>query len=440
MIAQAVNKKPRLQEQTGAQTIQYTWGGGILARSLTQLGTYTQYRALRKEPTVALGRGIWVAGILNGAWSVEADEDVKDEVYDFITNVMMPLRTDIIRDAIAFGRIDFGWMGFEKIFAMVDDKIVLDRVKPLLHDFTNILVDEHGNFGGYRQQSVQQGLFVVYPNVAQAAVPGGYPVDLPIEKCLHIAFDIEAGNLYGVPLLENIRAAQTMWDTCNDGAKRYDAKLAGEHWVVYYPKGSGTLDGESVDNSVIARRLLAALESSGNIALPVTVADVLPELDASSAELYKWKVELLAASTPRQASFVDRLKYLDALKLRGMLIPERAAVEGRYGTKAEAGVHTEMAIAALQEADREITRLVNVQCVDQLLALNFGEKMQGKVRLVCTPLVDLQVEYLRDLYKLIFGTASATELAQIDTETLKERLGVPVVTAAVDTQGVNNAT
>lgn len=99
-----------------------------------------------------------------------------------------------------------------------------------------------------------------------------------------------------------------------------------------------------------------------------------------------------------------------------------------------------MAIAALQEADREITRLVNVQCVDQLLALNFGEKMQGKVRLVCTPLVDLQVEYLRDLYKLIFGTASATELAQIDTETLKERLGVPVVTAAVDTQGVNNAT
>lgn len=414
MIVDKKKRKPRITESTGPQTISYSFGDGILNRSYTTVGTYVQLRAVRKDPTVQLARALLVSCIQAGSWNIEADEDVSEDIVEFMQHILR-LRDDFLYNAIAFGKVDFGWQGFEKIFKIVDGRIQIDILKPLLHDMTHILVTKHGRFAGYRQRSMSWGGL-------DARSSGGpsYPIDLRVEKCLHTAFGVEAGNYYGVPLLENIRSASDDWSDCNDGAKRYDLKLAGTHWVVKYPPGTATVDGETVDNGIVAGQLLAALESSGSLAIPTTTAQVLQELvNAEVANLYAWSVELLDDKGKKQESFSNRLKYLDNQKVRGLLMPERSLLEGQFGTKAEAGVHGDLAAANMEAIDRSITAMVNTQLINQLLQLNFGDTYINKVRVVSSPLIDRQLMFLQEVYKLL-------DDPNVDMEAMKEKLNIPI--------------
>lgn len=395
---------PKDTEITGKQTVDYLTSSDEITRSTVDFGTYAVYRQLRKDPTVALGRGLLVSGILAGSWSVESDEGTNPAMVDFV-KTLVPFRENLMRTIVGYGRVDFGWMPFEKIFTVVNGLITV-RLKALLHDITVILIDTKGNFSGYRQDNT------------------GTPIDIPVEKCLHIAFDVEAQNYYGVPLLENIRAIQTSWNDCDAGAKRYDKKIAGSHWIVHYPPGTSQIDDETVDNADVARQLLLALESSGSMSLPSTTAEYVQELnDTSVSKLYQWDVKLISDVSARQPAFADRLKYLDSLKIRGLILPERSMLEGKYGTKAEAGEHIGLAITHMQNIDKSITRTINEQMVNQLLELNFGSDAIDRVRLVAAPLVDTQIAFIRELYLKVLAAADS---GTIDTEALKESLNIPM--------------
>jgi len=396
---------PEMGTVTGRQSVGFiTPYDGELQRDTTKVGTFKELKALRKDPTIALGSGLLVSGILAGAWSIETDEEKLEEVTDFITKVMLPLRESIIRPAVAFGRISYGWMPYEEVFAIKDGRIVIERMKPLLHEITTILVDDNGNFRGFRQKSPSD--------------PIG--IDVPFEKCTLINFDVEGGDLYGYALLENIRAIQTAWSECDKGAKKYDAKIAGAHWVIHYPTGVTTRNEErgAEDNYDIAMEMLHALEASGSIVVPSTVSDDVQELNlAHISKLYQWNVELISDQSPRQASFIEREKHLEALMMRGLGIPERACTEGHYGTKSEAETHVDLLITNMESIDRAIVQVVNTQVVDQLLMLNWG-LAPGTVRLVAAPLIDEQISFLRKLYLTLGGK-------QVDIGALQETLNIP---------------
>lgn len=399
-----IKRKPRRGETTGQQTISYIYSLGELSRDYTRVGTYKQLRAVRKDPTVQLARGLLISCIQAGSWNIESDEGVRDDVTEFMEHILS-LREDFLYNAIAYGKCDYGWQGFEKLFKIRDNKIIIEALKPLLHDMTCILVTPKGHFNGYRQKPI-----------------GGVvtAIDVPIEKCLHIAFGIEAGNLYGTPLLENIRKACDDWDDCNDGAKRYDSKIAGANWKMRYPPGTATIDGEAgVDNRDIATKAVTAMQSGGSVVLPSTTIDNLQELTSKeTAEAYKWDIDLIESKGDQQASFGKRLAYLDSQKVRGLLMPERSLLEGEHGTKAEAGEHIGLMITNMQEIDKAITRMINEQVVNQLLLLNFGDALVDKVRLVSAPLVDTQITFLREVYKDLKDP-------NIDMGGMREKLNIP---------------
>ena len=421
--------KPKIKETTGIKTISYSMGDRTLVRDYTKIGTYNELRAVRKDPTVQLARALLISTIQAGSWNIETDEDVPDDVREFIEHIL-PLREELIYNAVAYGKVDFGWCGFEKIFSTDGNRIMIEALKPLLHDMTRVLLTPHGRFNGYRQNSMGWGTL----NPQAGTVGPVTPLDIPVEKSLHIAFDVEAGYLYGIPLLENIRASMDMWDECNDGARRYDKKLAGTHWIVKYPPGSGTVDGVSTPNGEIAAALLTALESSGSIAIPTTTAQVLQELiNAEVANLYAWQVELLDDKGKKQASFGDRLKYLDSQKVRGLGFPERAILEGNFGTKAEAGVHGDLALQNIEAIDRDIVRALNNQLVNQLAMLNYGEAMVGRVRLVAAPLVDKQIAFFRTIY-----TELSKSDADIDMQSLRDKLDIATAEGGSEAATVPN--
>jgi len=316
------------------------------------------------------------------------------------------------------GCIDFGWQPFEVVWRAVDGRIEIDKFKPLLQDFTIVLIDlQTGAFAGYKQQTAL--------NAA--------PIILPKENCLHIALGVEGTQWYGSPLLENAREIQNKWIAADYTASVYDKKIAGSHFIIHYPPGTSKVNDKDVDNGVIAAELLKALEGSGSASVPRMVAPWMGELGADETG---WKIEILEDSGGRQPQFVDREKYLDTLKVRALLTPERAILEGEFGTKAEASVHGDIAIMITQIRDRQIVQSLN-EVVDRFLVLNYGEQMRGKVWLESAPLVNEKLQMLKTVYASILTNPQgfAEEFDQIDTDSLKDLIGIPKskeVAAALD--------
>jgi hypothetical protein len=223
--------------------------------------------------------------------------------------------------------------------------------------------------------------------------------------------------------LENARETHTQWHDANAGAARYDNKLAGSHWIVKYPGTGKSFDGNGVEveNAVLAKRILDALESSGSIAIPMDVAAFVDELSKANAA---WDVSILSDSASRQPAFIDRLKYLDTLKVRALLKPERTVTEGQYGTKAEAETHGDLAQTCDDMLHRHVTKAVNEQVLNPLVAINFGCRAVGKVRLKAAPIADAQKAFMRLVYQEILKNPQGflQESAAIDTDAIKDEL------------------
>ena len=391
-------------ELTGRQVVFGTQGIGILGVFPSQ-ATFEVYRQIRRHPTIALARAMSVAPVVAADWTTEADADVPEEMIKWVEKQFFAIRESFIESAL-LGGVDFGFSPFEKVFEYNCDtgQVELKKLKPLLHDITTIYADgDTGAFSGFGQNGVS----------------------LPLENSLLISFRVEGTNWYGEPLLENVRETWQKWCSCDNGAARYDAKVAGSHWVVYYPVGkSYDLGGANLDNSTLAKRILDSLESSGSIMVPVTVAEYVEDLNKQAPG---WKIELLSDNGARQPGFVDRENYLDKLLVRGMLMPERSLLEGQQGTKAEAGTHTELWMTLADLEHRRITRHVNWHVLDQLLEINFGRAWRGKIRLVASPLQNTTTAFLQTVYAAVLNnpTGFMQEYGAIDTEALKDAVGVP---------------
>lgn len=365
--------------------------------------TYATYLAVRRHPTVALARALSVAPAVAGSWSTKTEDGATDDMVSFVEGQLFPLRQQIIRQTLT-ARIDYGWAPYEMVFGLLSDgKVGLPKLKPLLPELTTILIEKAtGAFAGFEQDEMP----------------------LPLEYCFLVSWDVEGTYWYGYPLLENIRETFADWTESNEGAKRYDTKMAGAHWIVHYPEGEGVVDGAARRNFEIARDILRSLESSGGVIVPSSVATRLDELNAETKG--GWKIELLS-DVPKQYSFTNRLDYLDKVMVRGIHMPERSILEGTHGTKAEAGEHKTAALTNLELAAAFVTDEVNRQIVDPLLARNFGEGARGLVRLESAPILDEKLSFLRDLMQaLVKDPSGFVDLfGMVDTTALFDRLGIP---------------
>jgi hypothetical protein len=213
------------------------------------------------------------------------------------------------------------------------------------------------------------------------------------------------------------------WNAVNDTADKYDKKIAGSHWVIQYPVGSTEFNGESVDNFIIAQNLIQSLESSGAIAVPRNIDQVLTDLNKDSPNA--WQIEILSDQTNQQSNFIDRLKYYDNLKVRALGFPERSVVEGKFGTKAEAEVHSDLAVVIADYRHAKITEQISYQAVNDLLRYNYGREAVGTVFLKPSPIADDLRIFLRQVFLTLMQHDPETALRKINADEVHERLGLP---------------
>jgi len=375
-------------------------------------GDYATYRAMRRHPTVALARAIAQAPNLTAGYTVESNKGEEDPVRDAVTELVDPLWPFLIHN-ILFA-LDYGWQPFEKVWAVEDGRLVVIKMKPLLPDNTEILVDKHGAFAGLKQKGVE----------------------LPPESCFVMTYDQEAGNLYGRSRHENIR---DVWDNARAMQKKqnaYNAKVAGVTPIIEYPEGtSRDRNGAEQDNYELAEKVLKALGEARGVAMPNTLAKYASDLarqGVSLESLKAWHIRLLEVKGNHGAGFVEQRRYDDALLLRGWLIPERVATEGQFGTKAESVAHADIALVIADQFFEDIIRHVNWFLVDPFVAYNFGTARVGTVRLEAVGLDRAQRAFYRALIEKVLGNPANVDvlLDLVELREMAEAVGLPTTEAS----------
>lgn len=422
-IADKRNGRPKTREKSSPQ-IAIARFGLTDPRLFTNYptGWYTKVRAMRKDPTISLLRDLVIGPILASEWSIGHTDDAPAGAVDFVTKNVCNIRSYLVEHTLT-GYMDFGWQAFEKIWAIdKNGQAIVDKIKPLLQDVTEILVDKDtGEFVGIIQtpqfdqiqESIRIGDDIVFGS--------GY---LKAKDVILCNINVEGTYWYGRAIMENEIIPYDGWLDVNGAADIYDRKIAGSHWVVHYPLGSTVIDGTVTDNFELAQSIIQGLERSGAIAVPRSVDQVVDELNRETPDA--WKIELMADTTSQQDNFVDRLKYYDALKARALGFPERSIQEGQFGTKAEAEVHSDAAVAIAEYRHTKLTEQISYQLVNDLLRYNYGSDSIGSVYLKAAPIADDVKLFLRQVYLTLMQHNPQVALEKINRKEIQERLGLPI--------------
>lgn len=402
-------EKASTKEVTKAQVL----AGGEseqLDKSSKLSGTfYTKVREMLLHPTVSLSLELVAAPLLIAPWSVESSEDAPEGAHDAIDKQIIPMRLHLLKTSL-YGCLKFGWQPYEKVFAYdeIFKDIRIKKIKPLLQDKTFIQIDPNtGAFAGFKQDDFE----------------------LDLSNSLLINIDVEGTDWYGQPKLKTVETAYDHWQITNNANVRYDKKIAGAHWVIHYPLGTTTVNGVVTDNFELAKQLLAALESSGSFVVPKSIEQFVGDANDQAGDSTAWKIELLSAYPTSNVAFIDRLKYLDALMARAMGMPERAALEGQFGTKAEAEAHADFAVSNMELRHQIMVQQYNWHLVNQILRLNYGPQAENTVWLSVAPITDLAMQYFREIYKTLLSSPEgfAQESLHLDFQALRDKLTLPTI-------------
>ena len=375
---------------------------------------YALYRKMRRQPTIALAREYSIAPILASSWSYKGDDEQKVE---FIKSQIQPWRQYFLSTCL-YGEIDFGWKAYEKKFKYERTKQFgmrqcLHRLNALWNDNTEALYErETGDFAG---------LFQTDLNDSQE-------VWIDKEHSLFVNFDEEGLGAYGEARLSRLQETYEAYKASSNAAKRYDNKLAGSHWIIYYPTGNTEYGNRGeIDNAEIAADILNKLEASGCVSIPLRVRNTMDELNSEEGSFGGWKIELMQGGS-QAGDFVSRLSYLDTQFVRGMGITERSITEGNYGTKAEAQEHGNASLIVMQLRHEYVTNHINWYVVEPLLRNNWGPDSIGDVEVVANPLSDEKTVIYNQIFSsLLSNEATVTEvLDYVDMPELFDHLKVPI--------------
>jgi len=367
---------------------------------------YKKVRMMRRHPTISDSRQLIVSVQAESEWSVEADEDAPEGAKEFVEKQILPLHDDVMGTVLS-GEYDFGWIAFEKVFSfnMEECRIEISKLKPLLHDQTEIVVRQStGAFAGVKQ----------------------FQLLLTPTNCLLFNREVEGTYWYGEGKMPSCEIPYNRWLVTDAANVRYDHKVSGSHWIVHYPVGKNKYLGQERDNADIANAILNALEGSGSVCVPNDVQALQSNLNEQSGDT-AWKIELLGADPSAQMGFQQRLGYLDTLMVRAGGLPERSILEGQYGTKAEAQEHSDFGVSGMDRQNKQIVQQLNKGLVDQLLALNFGPKAVGKVRIKIAPIADDKITMLKQVYMALLSSPASNEVGNIDLQAIRDQVGVPTI-------------
>lgn len=208
------------------------------------------------------------------------------------------------------------------------------------------------------------------------------------------------------------------------------ADRAFERWadppiMAFHPAELATdEDGNPIDFSSEALATAEKLRSGANISLP---SSVIMSYDERASNVREWWMEQMKSETNWEA-LNAAFEYLDVQKLRAVMVPEQALVEGKGGTSSRnvaatfGDIFQESQAVAKLEIDDHINRFV----IPQFVELNFGPNA-AKAEIVTTGFDPGDIETMRAVVQAVSNKEGSAPLSAIDFRELMERLGIPLL-------------
>lgn len=206
------------------------------------------------------------------------------------------------------------------------------------------------------------------------------------------------------------------------------ADRAFEKWgdppmLVYHPDNPLAIDqsGDPVNYTQLALDLAESSRSGANIALP---SGMVTSMDEKASGMREWEITQLQTKTDFSA-IGDMFRYLDIQKLRSVLVPEQALVEGEGGTSSRnvASTFGELFQESMVVVKEEIDDHLNRWVIPQFVEVNFGADA-AKAQIVTTGFEQLDMENMRAVLQLV---GQRKLLSVVDERELAERMGIPTV-------------
>lgn len=422
---------PTLGEETNRQVGSASVSGvggfpvSMLNPGLTQLPlNFTSYREIRGNPVIAMARLAANAPVKSAEMALAKTDAADDIMLGYIKANLTPLWKAILRDAVRSR--DFGYFAFEKVWTIKDGDYFIESLKPLLNEATVAL------------QQDSTGQFVGAMN---------YQTILSVDKVLWFTYDSEAGNLYGRSWYEGElrRTIIPAWNSTLQKMVKYMTKVAGVIPMIEYPDGiTEDESGKKLDTFTMAQKVLATLARGDGVVMPNVLAKWAEEAIERGIDIDKlkaWNISFVEPKGQHGADFDTAMRRMDTYIVRGLLIPERAVMEGQYGTKAEAGVHTDMVFMAAQEfIEDTIVPAINQQIIDQLLIAKYGIQAKGAVYLDPSPLINAKRAYMQDLLKTVLSAPANLPLLMktVSLDAMLDTAGLPKTEDQINNEDIED--
>jgi SPP1 gp7 family putative phage head morphogenesis protein len=251
----------------------------------------------------------------------------------------------------------------------------------------------------------------------------GLPADVPLDYALWATNEKDSvfGSIWGYP--RTGYAYRFWWSYWYKFAlsDRAFERFADPALLVYHPQsGIDPETGQPVDYQDKALDIGTSARSGDTVAVPNSM---VMGLDDRSSNMREWEIKPLEGD-PKFDALNQAFEYLDVQKLRALMVPEQALIEGKGGTSSRNVAATFG--AAFQESMSvkmaEITDQVNRYVIPQLKDLNFGADAP-RAELVAKGFDQEDIETMREIVRLV-GQVSPQEL-NADIPAILDRLGVP---------------
>jgi hypothetical protein len=367
---------------------------------------------MRKHPRIAHARAQVMSPIIANAWGWETREGTPDAWVDMVRDMFEPQRMDIVENALF--ALDYGHAAFEKVWEVRDGIYWLAKNKPLSVDTSHILVDKAtGEFAGIRYGSGDEWL--------------------DRRKSWLFPYGGEAGELYGQSRLENLReTAWRDWLDCATQLYKLAEKASGIIPVVKTPAGTFK---DSAGNNVTwksnAETAINALRNARGVWFP-TLA--VPEnrtpdnIALAKISLIDIDVLDLGDQGPAITAILSRMRHDEELMFAGYLRSPRTGMDATGGnSQADAVQHTDTDTTDPELVAAKIAMACARQAVDDVLAINKGEKARGAVWPVPAKMRDVNREVHLKILDAILADPMLRPayIAQLDNDAMTTQFNIP---------------
>lgn len=373
---------------------------------------------MRKDPMVKMGLHFIKSDIISAKYKIEGPDDREQDIA-FLQWCTDQIWTRYAANALL--ALEFGFAGLVKrwklekppehldIWTSSVDPVVPDDIFALPPHLIEPAFTKRGKFNGIEMRDAL----------------GSTMKTIPDEYCLWVTNERESvfGSFYGFP---RIGYAYPYWRSYWFRWLLYDRHFeadADPPLVIWGPSGTykdetGKVHHYRDDGLAIGE----ALRSGSTVYFPST--PYIDEQTGKPSQAKQWDMKFEYGGHNIDG-FQTSFEYLDILKLRAILVPEQALVEGKNGTGARNvaatynAAFTESQWVLMKQLDDDY----NTFMLDKLAAYNFGDK-PGTFKKVTESFLESNGDLMGEILKATMADPLA---AGINLRKIAEKLEMPVL-------------